>query len=220
MGYADEMASRLPASMPLPDEFRALFDWMEAGGYFIASGAYPGDRLGLLGSQHDLQSDRVTPVLFRVATPDQAREFGESWFGSSVPGVEGRIVPFARTGGDGSHAAFWLDDEGRPRIVHLGSEGLACLLGQTPLDFLRLLAIGYEEISGDCLDGPDEPPTEAGRNAEFRSWLVERYGVTVPDTAAAILGPVPDVLADSSDDLFYRWVREKQDRRDAEPTAS
>ena len=220
MGYADEMARRLPAAIPLPDAFRALFDRMEASGHFLASGAYPGERLGLLGSEHDLQSDRLTAVLFRVATPDQAREFGAAWFGSGVPGVEGRIVPFARTGGDGSHAAFWLDDEGRPRIVHLGSEGLACLLGRTSLDFLRLLAIGYEEISGDCLDGPDEPPTKAGRNADFRSWLVERYGVTVPETAAEILGQVPDVLAENSDDPFRRWVREKQDLRDGEPTAS
>jgi hypothetical protein len=28
------------------------------------------------------------------------------------------------------------------------------------LDFLRLLGIDYEEISGDCLDVPDEPPDD------------------------------------------------------------
>ena len=90
--------------------------------------------------------------------------------------------------------------------MHLGFEGLACVLGRTPLDFLRLLAIGYQEISGDCLDMPDEPPADGGRNAAHRAWLVELHGVAVPAKAAEILGKVPNVLAEASDDPFWRWV--------------
>lgn len=216
MSYADDMAGRLPTAMSLPDAFRALFDWIEANGFFMASAAYPGDRLGLLGTEAEVHSDGVTAILFRIATPEQAREFGEAWFGSAVPDVEGRLVPFARTGGDGSHAALWLDENDQVQIAHLGSEGLVCLLGQSPLDFLRLLAIGYEEISGECLDAPGEPPGLTGRNAAYRVWLIERYATTVPDTAAAILDEVPDALSDTSDDPFWRWVREKQDARDGE----
>jgi len=130
--------------------------------------------------------------------------------------IEGRLVPFARTGGDGSHVAFWLDDGGRRQIVHLGSEGLVCLLGQTPLDFLRLLAIGYEDSSEDCLGAPGERPADGGVNAAYRSWLIEHYGVTIPAMASEILGEIPDVLAEASDDPFWRCVRKAQKERDSE----
>ncbi|TXN70468.1 hypothetical protein [Methylobacterium sp. WL6] len=183
---------------------------MEANGFFMSSQAYPGDRLGLLGSPDDVDAERVTPVLFRVATPEQARDYAGSWCGHKVPSIENRLVPFARTGGDGSHAAFWLDDTGNRHIVHLGSEGQACLLGRTPLDFLRLLAIGYEELSGDCLDVPKKPPRVSGRNAAYRAWLTHRYAITIPDNAAEILGQPPAVLAETSNDPFWRWVREMQ----------
>lgn len=216
MGYAREMADRMPATMSLPDEFLALFDWMETNSFFMRSAAYPGDLLGLLGTEEQVQSGQVTAILFRVATSEQARENGQAWFGEVIPDIEGRLVPFARTGGDGSHVAFWLDDEGRRQIVHLGSEGLVCLLGQTPLDFLKLLAIGYEEISGDCLDAPDVRPADGGVNAAYRAWLIERYRVTIPAMASDILGEIPNVLAEASADPFWCWVRKAQGERDSE----
>ena len=214
MGYAQDMANRLPPTLSFPDEFRALFDWIEGNGFFMASGAYPGDRLGLLSTEDDMQLGRVTAVLFRVATPEQAREYSQSWLGTAVPDIEDRLVPFARTGGDGSHVALWLDDEGCQWVVHLGSEGLACLLGRTSLDFLRLLAVGYEEISGDCLDAPDKAPGKPGRNAAYKAWLTERYRVAIPKTAADILDELPDTLAETSNDPFWRWVRKSQDAAD------
>lgn len=214
MEYAQEMADRMPATIPLPEEFQALFEWMETNDFFMPSGAYIGDHLGLLGTNDDVQSERVTAILFRIATPAQAREFGEAWFGDVVPDIEHRFVPFARTGGDGSHAAFWLDDEGYRQIVHLGSGGLVCLLGKTPLDFLRLLAIGYQEISGDCLAFPDEPPAETCDNSAYRAWLAERYGVKIPERAREILGDFPDERVEISDDPFWQWVRKTQDERD------
>ncbi len=216
MGYAQVMADRMPVTMTLPSEFLALFDWMESNSFFMRSAAYPGDRLGLLGTEDQVQSGQVTAILFRVATSEQARADGQAWFGEVIPNIEGRLVPFARTGGDGSHVALWLDDEGRRQIVHLGSEGLVCLLGQTPLDFLRLLAIGYEEISGDCLGAPDAPPADSGVNAAYRAWLVERYDVTIPAMASEILGDIPNILAEASDDPFWCWVHKAQEERDSE----
>lgn len=218
-GYAQEMASRMPATMPLPDEFRALFEWMEANSYFMPSEAYPGDKLGLVGTEDDVQSERVTAILFRIATPEQARKFSQAWFGDAIPNIEDRLVPFARTGGDGSYAAFWLNDDGNRQIVHLGSEGLACLLGKTPLDFLRLVAIGYRWITDDALGMPDSPPDEEGRNAGYRAWLIERYGVTIPAAASEVLGEIPDDFAESSTDLFWNWVQETQVERDRRRTS-
>lgn len=212
--YAQQMAGRMPVAMPLPDAFRVLYDWMEANGFFMPSEAYPGDRLGLLDTEDAVQSGRATTVLFRVATREQAREFGEAWFGTVVPDIASRLIPFARTGGDGSHAAFWRDDAGRLQIVHLGSEGHVFLLGRTPLDFLRLLAIGYDEVSGDCVGAPTEPPRDSDLNTTYRAWLIERFGVTIPATASGILGEIPDVWAETSDDPFWRWVRKHQAERD------
>jgi len=213
MGYAEEMSGRMPTGMSLPEEFRELFDWMDINGHFMQSARYPGDRLGLLGSENDLEEDYLTAILFRVETPEQARATGETWFGDVVTNIEDRLVAFARIGSDGSYAAFWLDDEGRRQIVHLGSEGLVCLLSETPLDFLRLLAIGYREIT-DCLETPTAPPDQSDINVAFRSWLIERYGVTVPHTACEILGEIPNVLAKASGDPFWCWARRQQDERD------
>lgn len=88
--YAQAMADRMPTTMTLPDEFLALFDWMETNGFLMRSEAYPGDLLGLLGTEDQLQSGQVTAILFRVATSEQARENGQAWFGDVIPNIEGR----------------------------------------------------------------------------------------------------------------------------------
>lgn len=211
--YADEMAARLPTGLPLPDEFRALFDWMDENGFLMPSQRFAGDRLGLLGTEDELQSGAVTAIMFRIETPEQARESGEAWFQGTVPDIERRIVPFARTGGDGSYCAFWLDEEGRQRIVHLGSEGHVCLVGETPLDFLRFCAIGYGEISGDGLGDPDSPPDGEARaaNTAYRAWLTERYRVSIPKSAREIVGAIPEGrVGETSDDPFWLWVSKHQ----------
>ena len=41
MRYAQEMADRMPATMTLPNEFLALFSWMETNSFLMRSAAYP-----------------------------------------------------------------------------------------------------------------------------------------------------------------------------------
>lgn len=84
---------------------------------------------------------------------------------------------------------------------------------------MRLLAIGYEDISEDCLGAPGEPPADNNLNAVYRAWLIERYGVRIPAMASEILGEIPDVLAEASDDPFWRWVRKSQEERDSETSS-
>lgn len=43
-------------------------------------------------------------------------------------------------------------------------------------------------VSGDWLDAPDEPPGDADRNAAYRAWLTDRYGVTVLNDVGEIMG--------------------------------
>lgn len=90
-----------------------------------------------------------------------------------------------------------------------------CLVGRTPIDFLRLLAIGYEDISEYCLGAPGEPPGADNLNAVYRAWLIERYGISIPAMASEIVGEVPDELSKASDDPFWRWVRNAQEERDS-----
>jgi len=213
MSYAGDMKARLPATMSLPAEFEALFDWIEANDFFMPSQRFAGDRLGMLGPADD--EERVTIILFRIETRAQAQATGDAWFRGSVPDIADRLAVFARSGGDGSHVAFWIDDQGRQEIVHLGSEGRVGVLTPTPLDFLRLLGIGYEEISGDCLDAPDEPPDDQDgdrdtSNEAYRSWLTGRYGVTIPRTASEVMNDIPHALAKTSHDPFWNWVRRHQ----------
>lgn len=77
--------------MGLPHEFWAMFDWMEVGGLFMASGAYPGDKLGLLVTEGDLHGHRITAILSRIVTLEQASEHAEAWFGDVVEG-SGRFI--------------------------------------------------------------------------------------------------------------------------------
>jgi hypothetical protein len=213
VSYADEMKARLPATMSLPAEFAALFEWIEANGFFMTSRRFPGERLGMLGQADEPELGTI--ILFRVETRAQAQETGDLWFRGSVSNIADRLVVFARSGGDGSHVAFWIDDQGQQQIVHLGSEGQVGILTATPLDFLRLLAIGYEEISGDCLEAPDEPPDDQDGerlvvNEAYRSWLTGRYGVTIPRMASEVMNEIPGALAKTSRDPFWNWVRRHQ----------
>ncbi|MCC0807739.1 hypothetical protein FPV16_16145 [Methylobacterium sp. W2] len=214
--FTDEMRTRLPGGFTLPPEIAALFDWIEEHGLLHDSQRVPGDRFGTLQPLEPPYRGAV--VLFRVECKDEVLSYAEAWFGSPDPAA--RLIPFARTGADGSYAAFWLDDDGSQRIVHLGSEGDGlCVLGQTPLDFLRLLAIGHNEL-GTGLALPDAEPEDEPDyemevdNPPFRNWLTTTYGVTIPRTVSEIVPTPPGSVAETSDDPFWRWVRRLQEARD------
>ncbi len=201
--FVDDMRGRLPPGMVLPEALAALFAWIEARGLLHGSQRFEGDRYGTLQALDEPVHGTV--VLFRVETQAQATESTRWLDRTPDPALARRLVPFARTGSDGSHAAFWLDDAGRQHVVQLGSEGLACYLGATPLDFLRLCAVGYSEIVV-ALDAPGEPPDDpvTALNAPFVDWLVSTFRTTVPRTAASIVGDAPGT---DGNDPFVAWLR-------------
>jgi hypothetical protein len=108
--------------------------------------------------------------------------------------------------------AFWLDDSGIQHIVHLGSGSgsiLTCVLATDAVDFLRLLAIGYDEICWD--DDFDKPPNAKGGtfvhpNVEFQKWVSNTFAVEIPRTAAEIVLHPSKMGAAQSDDPFWQWV--------------
>lgn len=123
------------------------------------------------------------------------------WFGT--PAVVDRFGVFGN-GADGSLYAIWRQDDGRQPIVHLGSEGINnFVLSSDFVSFLRLLAIGYNEIGFDDLSQPphepDEPPNES-----FQHWVSQTFSVSIPATGAEITEP-----ARAAHDDFEKWIQTK-----------
>ena len=202
--FASEIARSLAPGLSLPHEFVAAFDWMESVG---AVGRMYGQPFGMTDPE-DLNRSGRCLMYFHPADSRVVR----AWTGSNASDLA-RLAPIARTGGDGSMAGLWRDDDGLTRIVHLGSGTGSVSVGtftRSPLDFLRLLAVGYEELCWPdsyemlpieaCFDRSTyRPPTR------FRSWLTSTYSVTIPSTAAPLVLPMANI-GEPSDDPFCRWL--------------
>lgn len=209
MTLREFMQSRLPEAVVLPDVLSDLFDWIDSNGWIVTG--HDGDPYGCLAPGAMWDHDG-TSVSFHIEAGEARASYSESWLG--VQGHHDVLVPFARTGADGSEAAFWVAPDGFQRIVHLGSGSgsvLTCVLAEEPIDFLRLLAIGYDEIC--WLDDPafaDPPVRDDGfstLNEPFQAWVRGR-GVEIPSTAREIV-PNPARMDDStSPDLFCSWLNE------------
>lgn len=230
-GFADEIAAAMPATMTLPDELRAAFDWLESVG---AVQAYARPRPGgpkrfatLYPADSGIAPDRQSLVTFEALD-----DFYYDYPNLPPAKVRERLFLFARTGGDGSQAGLWLDDRGRMHLVHLGSGSGSVWFGRmtvSPLNFLRFLAIGYAEpafdeghsltaeenwLQANGLTGQDRASLEASGRWEptvppfaFQDFLKQRFGTTIPDRATdAIL--TPDGDREPEPDDFALWLLE------------
>lgn len=119
------------------------------------------------------------------------------WLDPDAPGAE-RLVPIAETDGSGGFAAIWFDEAWAPRFVWFSSEGgEPQLLADDPVDFLRLIAIGYDEFTDWAWGAPPDsfadthPEEEEGgeellardpvtAHGQFRAWVEAEFGVEVP----------------------------------------
>ena len=110
-------------------------------------------------------------------------------------------------------AAFWIDDAGGQRIVHLGSGSgslLSCVLAEAPVDFLRLLAIGYGEICWN--EEFDRTPAAAENGSldeihgDFQNWVRDEFDVTIPETASEIVRHPAEMDDAVSEDDFHCWL--------------
>jgi hypothetical protein len=200
-----QIAATLGPGMAIPEPFSRLFDWIEQQGF--------GDSLFSRAEAAWTEKEREggTDISFLA----EGNAYMGQWLGNDDPQVLARICVFAKTGSDGSMAAFWLDDEGRQRIVHLGSGSgscLTCVLADDPVDFLRLLAIGYDEICwSERFDvAPNEGLVEGEifvhPNVPYRRWVEETFGVDIPRTASEIVKHAASMDDDDSPDPFCRWV--------------
>ena len=127
-------------------------------------------------------------------------------------------IPHRRPGYNLLIPSLWLDPDGQSRIVHLGSGSgslLTCVLADNALDFLRLLAIGYEEIcwSEDFAEPPQPREGDDGEvvNVAYRDWLRATFAVTIPATAFEVVRHPCDMGDLDTADPFCHWVNHLQD---------
>jgi hypothetical protein len=211
------MIESFPANLPPPEPFIRLFQWLEANSLAEKS-PYDGQWYAKLDPAIDRACILVTPV---------EPGFAEAWCGEAKPEAQDRLAAFVRTGGDGSYAGLWKDDDGNVSIVHQGSGSgstLLCKLTDNPIDFLRILAIGYEELCWQ--DAYGLAPQEAFQNGwdddevniplgpiqpvRFQRWVSESYGVSIPRTASEIVKSTSGIDDAASADPFWNWIRKIQ----------
>lgn len=214
-GFLQEIESSLPDGLVLPGEFREMFGWMQSNGFVheCARGRYA----SLYPFAEDPEGCRLSLVTFRPVDAGTVSR----WVQNDAHAAR-RLAPIVGTGGEGSYAAIWIDDEGRQRFVHLGSGSgstMLCTLTDSATDFLRLLAIGYEELCWpEQFDLEPEQVIEDTLDedqiyrfpSEFSAWVEATFRVAIPATAAEIVRITADMDADASDDPFWRWIRSLQ----------
>src|SRR5262245_12752519 len=198
--------------MSVPEPLALLFGWIEEKGYFIER---ENRRIGLLYPLEKLKTDWAEmkrPGGTYIEFFAEGNIHLKHWFGHERPEILNRLCVFAKTGADGSMTAFWIDDRGRQRIVHLGSGSgstLVCVLADDPVDFLRLLAIGYDEICWSS-EFTQPPNSEGGSfvhpNVEYQNWVTQTFSVSIPKTAAEIVKHPSEMGDAESPDDFCQWV--------------
>lgn len=182
MSTYQEIIKGIPEQIDIPAAFEKLCYWTDKNGYPISG-------------QFELRADDGETMRYWLGFDNVSHRFG--LFGA---------------GGDGSLYAFWIDDDGRQKIVHMGSEGdHVYILADDFIDFLRLLAIGYDEIGHADLGKPVrewnieiEQEEDNGINPAFREWVEKEFGVRVPDTGSEIV--------DVDDHTFSNWIEEQLDK--------
>ena len=218
--FVDAMYASFPSGIRVPDPLVQFFQWIEDNGLYRN---FDGE-----GYQHAIIDPAAEDSCIGIVPvdPDHARQ----WLDKRDPYAHLRLAPFCRTGGEGSYAALWLDNAGAVQIVHMGSGSGSVLIGimvDDPVNFLRLLAIGYNELCWGEVHGltPEqvveaEHPDIADYDEEeleyvqrpvppiaLQQWVSNTFGVSIPATASEIMPVLPSMDADHSDDPFWAWVR-------------
>ena len=208
-----QIEATLCPGMSLPAPLEQLFRWIEANGHFVDTND---GRMGFLFPEREKKENWTesgrpggTDIRF-AAEPDPGLQY---WFGIESPEITSRLCVFAKTGWDGSMAAFWLADDGSQKIVHMGSGSestTVCVLADDAVDFLRLLAIGYDEICwGDHFTEPPNVGSDfvVEPNRAFVDWVTGTFRVTIPTRGAEIVKHHATMEDADSKDAFWRWVK-------------
>ena len=213
-----QLENALPKGMQIPEELHQLYQWIEDNGYYEDRG---GVRYGWLFSEDKIKeswtdNERIggTMITFNIDEESYRNELLEIQYKEHLEEVKRRLLVFAQSGADGSECALWLDDEGRTQIVHIGSGSgsmMTCILVKNALDFLRLLAIGYDEI---CWDEYYSLPPNSDKNemfvhpnTQYQEWVQNTFHTTIPKIGLEVVTP-HSMAENPITDPFLKWFFE------------
>ena len=213
-----QLENALPEGMQIPEELRKLYQWIEDNGYYSENEGirygylYPQDKLR--ESWKEEEREGGTDIAFSVLKNIDREEVLENYYKKHKDEVRRRLLVFAQSGADGSECALWLDDEGRTQIVHIGSGSgsiMTCILVKNALDFLRLLAIGYDEICWDE-DYPLPPNSNKDNtfvypNTQYQEWVQNTFHTTIPKIGLEVVTP-HNMNDEPITDPFLKWFFE------------
>ena len=213
-----QLENALPEGMQIPEELRKLYQWIEDNGYYMDA---KGVRYGWLFPEDKIKeswtdNERIggTMITFNVDEESYRNELLEIQYKEHLDEVKHRLLVFAQSGADGSECALWLDDEGHTQIVHIGSGSgsmMTCILVKNALDFLRLLAIGYDEICWDE-DYPLPPNSNKDNtfvhpNTQYQEWVQNTFHTTIPKIGLEVATP-HNMNDEPITDPFLKWFFE------------
>ena len=213
-----QLENALPEGMQIPEELRKLYQWIEDNEYYMDA---KGVRYGWLFPEDKIKeswtdNERIggTMITFNVDEESYRNELLEIQYKEHLEEVKHRLLVFARSGADGSECALWLDDEGHTQIVHIGSGSgsmMTCILVKNALDFLRLLAIGYDEICWDE-DYPFPPNSNKDNtfvhpNTQYQEWVQNTFHTTIPKIGLEVVTP-HNMNDEPITDPFLKWFLE------------
>ena len=213
-----QLENALPEGMQIPEELRKLYQWIEDNGYYMDA---KGVRYGWLFPEDKIKeswtdNERIggTMITFNVDEECYRNELLEIQYKEHLDEVKRRLLVFARSGADGSECALWIDDEGHTQIVHIGSGSgsmMTCILVKNALDFLRLLAIGYDEICWDE-DYPLPPNSNKDNtfvhpNTQYQEWVQNTFHTTIPKIGLEVVTP-HNMNDEPITDPFLKWFFE------------
>ena len=213
-----QLENALPEGMQIPEELRKLYQWIEDNGYYSENEGirygylYPQDKLR--ESWKEEEREGGTDIAFSVLKNIDREEVLENCYKKHKDEVRHRLLVFAQSGADGSECALWLDDEGHTQIVHIGSGSgsiMTCILVKNALDFLRLLAIGYDEICWDE-DYPFPPNSNKDNtfvypNTQYQEWIQNTFHTTIPKIGLEVVTP-HNMNDEPITDPFLKWFFE------------
>jgi hypothetical protein len=175
---SDEIQAGFPGGVTVPDDLRRFLEFAEENG-------------------------REVSGCFEFETDGRAAAL--AWFGDEAPASQ--FAVFGR-GPDGSLYALWLYPGRGPSdapVVLLDSESDGNqVIAAGVRDFLRLLAIGYDEPGRYPTLEPEDPESARG----LREWLSEEFGLGTPGRA----GEIVDEAKRQHPDLGS-WVRDWQQKK-------
>jgi hypothetical protein len=160
MSTFQEIKNGFPTNIAIPDGLEKFCDW------YAANEALP-------GGDFELFADDGAAITH--------------W--SRIPDLHPYFVQFGSTG-NGSMIGIWQPESGKQTYMRLSAdEAWGTELADNFIDFMRLLAIGYETLGyfsehtiQELNKLAENEDLNQGFNPQFKAWVEKEFNITVPST--------------------------------------